>query len=468
MKTHLSKLLLFCLFVMAIASCKKAPETPTGMFVNLDTYEAKEITAISAVVEAKAKADCTERGVCWGKKPNPTIDDFHVANGSGKGEYACTLTDLEPGQKYYYRAYGFDGKRYAYAKDEKEFVTKDGVVKVTTGDVTDITTTSAKCSGNVTDDGGFAVTERGICYSTSPNPTLDDAEHIASGSGIGSFPVALTGLEEGTTYHVRAYAVNSNGTPFYGTDVSFTTLIPPMTFTANGVSFEMIYVEGGTFWMGTQSTNPGGQNYDSDGGGDEQPVHQVTLSSYYMGETEVTQALWQAVMGSNPSHFTGDSQRPVETVSWNDCQNFIAALNELCASQLNGKHFSLPTEAQWEYAARGGNQSHGYKHSGGNTIGNVAWYFSSSSSTTHAVGTKTPNELGLYDMSGNVWEWCSDSYGDYGSGAQTDPTGPTTGSDRVIRGGSWDSDAWYCRVSYRSHYFLVYCLISFGFRFVLL
>ena len=445
MKTQFYKLLIFSLFVIALGSCKKDAEMPTGEFVNLKTSEATEITAVSAVVSAKAEADCTERGVCWGKKPSPTIDDFHVANGSGKGDYTCTLTDLEPDQKYYYRAYGFDGKRYAYAKDEKEFVTKDGVVKVTTGNVTDITTTSATCSGEVTDDGGFAVTERGICWSTSPNPTLGNAQHVAAGSGMGEFSTTLTGLTEYTKYYVRAYATNSQGTS-YGSNVSFTPGY--LTFTANGVSFTMIPVEGGTFWMGAQSTNPNGQNYDSEAFDHESPVHQVTLSSYFMGETEVTQALWQAVMGSNPSSFSG-SNLPVEQVSWNDCQEFVTKLNQLCASQLNGRQFALPTEAQWEYAARGGKQSRGYKYSGSNTLGNVAWYHDNSGSTTHAVGTKQANELGIYDMSGNVYEWCQDWYGSYGSNAQTDPTGPATGSHRVNRGGGWYYDARSCRVSYR-------------------
>lgn len=210
------------------------------------------------------------------------------------------------------------------------------------------------------------------------------------------------------------------------------------TFTVNGVSFNMIAVKGGTFTMGATSEQ------SSDADSDEKPTHQVTLSDYCIGETEVTQELWQAVMGSNPSKFTGNLQRPVEYVSWNNCQEFIKKLN-----QLTGKTFRLPTEAEWEYAARGGSQSRGYKYAGSNTIGDVAWYTSNSSSTSHPVGQKQPNELGLYDMSGNVWEWCQDWYGSYSSSSQTNPTGPSSGSDRVYRGGSWGSYAWYCRVSER-------------------
>ena len=158
---------------------------------------------------------------------------------------------------------------------------------------------------------------------------------------------------------------------------------------------------------------------------------------------EVTQELWEAVMGSNPSWFKG-AQNPVERVSWNDCQNFIKKLNSL-----TGRTFRLPTEAEWEYAARGGNKSSHYKYSGSDNIGNVAWYDDNSDGKTHAVGTKTANELGIYDMSGNVSELCSDWWGGYSAGAQTNPQGPSSGSGRVLRGGSWYSYARSCRVSYR-------------------
>ena len=186
----------------------------------------------------------------------------------------------------------------------------------------------------------------------------------------------------------------------------------------------------------------------SDAYNNEKPVHSVTLSDYYIGETEVTQELWQAVMGINLSYFSGYPQRPVETVSWNDCQTFITKLNEL-----TGKNFRLPTEAEWEYAARGGNKSKGYKYSGSNTIRDVAWYDGNCGSATHDVKTKQANELGIYDMSGNVWEWCQDWYGIYSSNSQTNPTGPSSGSSRVLRGGSWSGSARRCRVSFRgSHY----------------
>ena len=213
------------------------------------------------------------------------------------------------------------------------------------------------------------------------------------------------------------------------------------TFTVNGVAFKMVKVAGGTFQMGATSEQ-GSDAYD-----DEYPVHSVTLSDYYIGQTQVTQELWEAVMGSNPSYFTGDNRRPVENVSWNDCQEFIKKLN-----RFTGKNFRLPTEAEWEYAARGGSKSRGYKYSGSNNPDAVAWYGKNSGYETHPVAQKQSNELGLYDMSGNVWEWCSDRYGDYSSNSQTNPRGASTGSLRVLRGGSLDYLAWYVRVSNRSRY----------------
>jgi formylglycine-generating enzyme required for sulfatase activity/predicted Ser/Thr protein kinase len=201
---------------------------------------------------------------------------------------------------------------------------------------------------------------------------------------------------------------------------------------------DMVRIQGGTFKMGCTSEQ-GSDCYD-----DEKPTHSVTLSNFYIGKYEVTQAQWRAVMNNNPSHFSGCDNCPVDNVRWNDVQDFIRKLNSM-----TGKNFRLPTEAEWEFAARGGNKSQGYKYSGSNSIGSVAWYEDNSGGKTQPVGQKSPNELGLYDMSGNVWEWCNDWYGDYSSSAKTNPRGPSTGSYRVFRGGSWHHGPRYGRVSNR-------------------
>ena len=220
-----------------------------------------------------------------------------------------------------------------------------------------------------------------------------------------------------------------------------------LDITVNGITFTMVRVEGGTFMMGATAEQTGAYNF-------EKPAHQVTLSTYYIGQTEVTQALWKAVMGETPT--TDDDQwgpeiglgdnYPAHNISYNDVLSFISKLNSL-----TGRTFRMPTEAEWEYAARGGNKSKGYLYSGGNTLDNVGWYYENSSSKTHPVAQKAANELGLYDMSGNVEEWCSDWYDTYSSLSQTNPTGPSTGSGRVLRGGCWSNAATYSRVANRDY-----------------
>ena len=223
------------------------------------------------------------------------------------------------------------------------------------------------------------------------------------------------------------------------------------TYYANGVSFQMVEVKGGTFTMGATAEQ------GSDARDWEKPTHQVTLSSYMIGKTEVTQELWEAVMGKSLSQIASElgnstygegANYPMYYVSWKDCQAFITKLNAL-----TGKNFRLPTEAEWEFAARGGNNSRGYKYSGSNTVDDVALYRDNSSDKIHPVATKAPNELGIYDMSGNVWELCSDWFDSYSSSSQYNPTCLNRGLIiRVHRGGSWTTDAWYCRVSNRGYF----------------
>jgi formylglycine-generating enzyme required for sulfatase activity len=220
----------------------------------------------------------------------------------------------------------------------------------------------------------------------------------------------------------------------------------------------MVYVSGGTFTMGCTAEQGSDCLYD------EKPAHTVTLSNFYIGKYELTQAQWEAVMGTNPSHFKACANCPVENVSWEDCQEFIQKLNAI-----TGKTYRLPTEAEWEYAARGGNMSKGYKYAGSNELDDVAWHDVISIKKTNPVGQKSPNELGIYDMSGNVWEWCSDRYGVsyYSSSPSTNPKGPDSGSNRVLRGGSWRYAAAYCRVACRGSYGPEFRSDSGGFRVLL-
>ncbi len=221
----------------------------------------------------------------------------------------------------------------------------------------------------------------------------------------------------------------------------------------------MVLVPGGTFTMGCTSEQ--GDNCDDD----ENPSHTVNLSSYYIGKYEVTQAQWRAVMGTSPSNNSNCDDCPVEQVSYTDVNNFIRKLNAK-----TGKSYRLPTEAEWEFAARGGNKSKGYKYSGSNTLSSVAWYNDNSGGETHIVGTKQKNELRLYDMSGNVWEWCSDWYGKtyYSSSSYSNPTGAgSSSSHRVDRGGSWRYYARGCRVAARGSHSPSYSYYYLGFRLAL-
>ncbi len=261
----------------------------------------------------------------------------------------------------------------------------------------------------------------------TPQGTTSDAERIAAERAEAERIQQETSARQSTEV-INGYTVN---------------WAPEVTTSQKDVLRRLInnmqYVSGGTF-------NMGASNLDRAAGSAERPTHQVTLSSYRIGSYEVTQKEWETVMGRNPSRFRGNDL-PVEYISWNDCQDFISHLN-----QMTGLHFHLPTEAQWEFAARGGNFSNGYIYSGTNEAGGKSWNQDNSRNRTHPVGQKLPNELGLYDMSGNVAEWCSDWYGEYNSDSQTNPSGPSSGSYRLYRGGSWCYDISSTRVSYRSCY----------------
>ena len=327
--------------------------------------------------------------------------------------------------------------------------------------VTGITITP---SGNVSVEAGKTAT---LSATVSPsNATNKNVTWSSLHTGIATVN-SQTGLVTGAnagTATIRATAADGSGKT---AEKSITVTKPQ-----SAIEPEMIFVQGGTFQMGCTSEQ------GSDCNVSETPVHSVTLGSFYIGKHVITRVQWQAITGNNPSWFKGDNL-PVEQVSWNDIvgtsgnyttlngiryyeNGFIYKLNAA-----TGKKYRLPTEAEWEYAARGGSQSRGYKYSGSNTIGNVAWYKDNSGNTTHAVGTKQANELGIYDMSGNVWEWCQDWYDSsyYSNSPPNNPAGPSSGSSRVIRGGSWYSyGARTCCVSNRNARSPGYSFYDIGFR----
>lgn len=320
------------------------------------------------------------------------------------------------------------------AKLDKHHPAKQDV-ELKAGDVIEIELEPQAMLGNLdimTTPAGAQIVLEGKQYGTSPQ-TIKNLL-------IGDYSISLT--KDGYTTINKKVSVSEGQSILINEKLTEKAVTTTETKTTTGrtsaIEPEMVFVKGGTFTMGATSEQ---KKYAQR---NEWPPHSVTLSDYFIGKYEITQEQWKAVMGNNPSYFKGDLNCPVESVSWNEVQEYITKLN-----QQTGKTYRLPTEAEWEYAARGGSSSRGYKYSGSNTLSDVAWYDDNSNDETHPVGTKNPNELGIYDMSGNVYEWCSDWYGAYSSNSQTNPQGPSEGSSRVRRGGSWYDYASRCRVSYR-------------------
>jgi len=344
---------------------------------------------------------------------------------------------------------------------------------VTTSSVINITKTSATCGGNIINSGDSPIIVSGVCYSTSHNPTIVDTHTTDGITSIGSFTSDIFDLQPSTTYYVRAYATNSNST-VYGNEVQFTSII----------LMETVLVNGGTFLMGS---------LDRTGESDEHPQHSVTVGSFRISKYEITNQQYADFlndinadsdgsiggygcldMTSNDcqisydgSHFVVDAGKenyPVIYVSWFGAKAFC--------EYFGGR---LPTEAEWEFAARGGNNSNGYIYSGSNNIDEVAWYWENSTNLenpiyqgkgAHIIGRKNPNELGLYDMSGNVLEWCNDWYSSnyYNNSPSNNPQGPSVGTYRVYRGGSWGSFANNIRIAKRFNYYDIYASGDLGFR----
>ena len=455
-------------------------------FPTVTTTAASTITSISATSGGNAISDggaaITARGVCYSTTINPTTATNTVANGSGTGTFTANITGLTTNTIYYVRAYASNSVGTAYG-NEISFATTAmlQIPTVSTTSVSVITSSTATSGGNVTADGGVAVTARGVCYATTTNPTTSNST-VAIGSGTGTFTANITGLTANTTYYVRAYATNSVGTA-YGNQISFNT----------NTNIANVQIPAGTFTMGSPITEVSR--------GNDEEEYQVTLSAFSISKFQITNAQYAAFLnaksiGSNgiyaagayPSEtliysssglydwglyyngsqwipVAGYENHPVINVTWFGASEF--------ATYAGG---TLPTEAQWEYACRGNTTTPFYTGTClSNTQANYKWQYPYNTctntittfpATTQAVGTYPANVYGLHDMHGNVWEWCSDWYGTYPVTAQTNPTGAATGSYRVTRNGSWHRGAQYCRSAHREFNSPDYTIYFIGFRVV--
>ena len=404
----------------------------------IETTEIEAITDSSASVvfevSSLGRNGIAEMGIVWGPEADPVLSDHAnvvVADYVSKGSFTLPLAGLSPYTPYYVRAYARNDQETVYGQTLK-FQTLQAIPEVVTQSLLDIYVNGVRVSGEILADHGAPILMQGIALSTEPSPDLSDIVVLADTINA-AFEVATDQLSPLTKYYARAFAQNAIGVA-YGEEISFVT---PMDF--SGVS--MVMVPGGTFLMGCDT---------GDCDSDEHPVHEVTLDTFFMAQFEVTQDQWYEYTGQKPSNFKNCGDCPVEKVSWDLLDDFLAALNAK-----TGYSFRLPTEAEWEYAALGGLESEGYSLAGSNMADSVAWYLDNAGSVTHPVGQKRPNELGLYDMTGNVAEWCNDDYVNYySSDAALNPDVFVRDDYRfkVIRGASWYTDKNNLRLSNRNNY----------------
>lgn len=438
-KKSMFKFVCIAALLMVVCGCRKEPVLPETVRFSAEKVSVTTTTATYQVTYSDASNIGSVAFLVYADEGRSELVALNAAVSSITGINRLKIVGLEANTTYYYQ-FRLSNKKYESVCGHGAFTTMDYSAPVVTTKtiISSSSFCSATCGGTVEDDGGSKVVARGVCWSTSPNPTIED-DHTVDYSEMQSYTSQITGLMACSTYYVRAYATNGVGTG-YGNERKFSN--NTININVNGCSFKIIGVEGGTFTMGATSEQGDDTEYE------EKPAHQVTLSSFAIGQTEVTQGLWKAVMGEpyylwETRYGLGDSY-PAYYVDYYDIQRFIIQLNALTEMD-----FRLPTEAEWEYAARGGKKSKGYKYSGSNNISSVAWYNGNHTGGAHPVGQKAPNELGLYDMSGNLRERVQDWYGSYNDESQLNPLGPDAGTRRVIRGGYYCTPKKDCRVSSR-------------------
>ncbi len=463
-KKNIKKVYVILFLFAALATCKKQSDDPTGgkdPVIGQTTADSVSwhSAEISTEMTSTGGNAISEHGHCWSTKNNPTTNDSKTTLGKLESSQTFTsqLTGLQVNTTYYIRPYIVYSGGEIYGQELTIQTPETRKPSVFTKAVIDITKNSATCIG-INDDGGLNITARGVCWDTTGNPTLENSiAHTTDSTGSGEFTSLLAGLTENANYYVSAYATNQKGTG-YGEVLSFKAADPFADF---------VSVLGGTFLMGSDTGKP-----------NEQPVHTVSVSSFEITKYEITNSQFCEFLNdigcngngsfNDPEYgyveyidmdapnrqinYTGNQfspeiardDYPVTEVTWFGAR--------ACAIWAGGR---LPTEAEWEFAARGGENSNGYIYSGSDNIDKVAWHKGNSTLYTYAVGIKAANELGIYDMSGNVWEWCEDWFDDnyYSNSPQDNPHGPAGGIYRVLRGGSTTVDADFCRVAYRYWYY---------------
>lgn len=458
MKRGLNFALLF--YIVALVCCKKEPQenVPTVKIHEDEIVVTREKVKLVAEVVESNGLDVIEKGFVLG------IDSCFQDTVFCDNDSTCfsaEINGLQENTTYCYKAYARNTQGIGWS-ESLSFVTEDFDLPFVKIARVVVTNNSICVYCTVTDDGGSPISARGVCWSTTPEPTVDDNQVVGNDIVGGGYRCDFSVIDA-TTYYVRPYATNGKGLT-YGEqrEICIDWLEKP--FSVNGVNFKMILVQGGTFSMGAQRNDPNGENYDEDAYEDESPVHDVCLNSFLIGETEVSQQLWRAVVGNNPSYWPPQGLNlPVEQVSWDDIVNvFLPKLNAM-----TGQEFRLPTEAEWEFAARGGEKSNDYKYSGSNNVYEVACFVENSHRRSNHVISPKPNELQLHRMSGNVWEWCSDLYGDYENSPSSNPQGPSSGRYRVLRGGSYLTRANLCRTTSRNCNSQGYRNYAVGFRLAL-
>lgn len=417
------------LVALLLGACTGDPEEGLAQVTTNGVLSVTETTFESGgTVVSDGGNGVIKRGICWATTAEPTVGGPNkTEDGVGLGVFRSKLTGLTPNTKYYYRAYATNSAGTAYGT-EYFFTTRKTVTVpvVTTMPIADIELTTASCGGIISDNGGDSIVRCGICWDVNPDPTTSSAGKVVMNYSEQVFQCNLSDLKHSTKYYVRSFAVNPKGVA-YGENITFTTKILP--------EIAMASISGGTFQMGSYI-----------GPSNEAPMHWVTLDAFKIGIKEVTVELWNAVM-PNSENRNLQNNKPVSNVSMNDAMTFIYRLG-----LATNKNYRLPTEAEWEFVAGEGVGSRTMYATGLNdtaAFAERAWYLGNADGDVHPVGTLQPNKLGVYDLGGNVLEWCNDWYGDYSASDVVNPKGAASGPKKVLRGGSFLDPASVCRTSLR-------------------